>query len=32
MAFSLRPEDGEQARAIGVMASAGWAWHHMWQM
>jgi ATP synthase protein I len=25
MAFSLRPEDGEQARAIGVMASAGWA-------
>ena len=25
MAFSLRPEDAEQARAIGVMASAGWA-------
>ena len=25
MAFSLRPEDAEQARSIGVMASAGWA-------
>jgi len=25
MAFSLRPEDAEQARSSGVMASAGWA-------
>lgn len=25
MPFNLRPEDAEQARAFGVMASAGWA-------
>jgi ATP synthase protein I len=25
MPFSLRPEDADQARAFGVMASAGWA-------